>query len=368
MGKPGTDLNRVIRVIWQNLFSRTDLVVYMMKKENRYSRQTVLPVVGPAGQEKLLNSTVAVIGCGALGTHSASNLARAGVGHIKLVDRDIVELNNLQRQTLFDEADTGVPKVHAAVKKLRGINSEIIIEPSLKDLHNGNIEEFIRGVDLVIDATDNIPTRMLVNDACVKHGIPWVYGGVVRTEGMAMSILPGGPCLRCLLPEIPPAGSMTSCELAGVLNTLPAIISAIQCTEAYKILLGKAAKKSKLIVFDVWTHSFHALNINRNPDCPCCGLNRFEFLDNRDRDVVMPLCENSVQIIPPRHTRLDLETVASGLKNAAGHVDVIAANQYLLRFLAEGKQITVYQDGRALVKGTGDKGVAKAVYSRYLGL
>lgn len=340
----------------------------MTKKENRYSRQIVLPVVGAQGQEKLLNSAVAVIGCGALGTHTASNLARAGIGHIKILDRDIVELNNLQRQTLFDESDTGSPKVHAAARKLRAINSEILIEPSLKDLHNSNIEEYLRGVDLVIDATDNVPTRMLINDACVKSGIPWVYGGVVRTEGMAMSILPSGPCLRCLLPDIPPAGSMTSCELAGVLNTLPAVISAVQCTEGYKILLDREPIEPKLIVYDVWSHAFHGLNIDKNPGCLCCGKQRFEFLENRQRDVVMPLCENSVQIIPPRHTRLDLETVASGLKNAAGHVDVIAANEFLLRFLAEGKQITVYQDGRALVKGTGDNGVAKAVYSRYLGL
>jgi adenylyltransferase/sulfurtransferase len=336
--------------------------------EDRYSRQTVLASIGTAGQEKLLQSKIAVIGCGALGTHIASNLARAGIGHIRVLDRDVVELNNLQRQTLFDETDLGKPKVEAALEKLRKINSEITIEGLVKDLHNGNIEEMIEGFDLVMDATDNIPTRMIVNDACVKKKVPWIYAGVIRSEGMVMSILPEGPCLRCLLPEIPPAGSMTSCELAGVMNTVPAIIAAIQCTEAFKILLNQIEKKRKLIVYDVWTHRFNGLNINKNPACACCGKGEFTFLDNPGRDVVMGLCEDSVQIIPPRDTRVDLGILTSDLAKAGSTVNVVISNDHLVRFLAEGKQITVYGDGRALVKGTGDNGVAKAVYSRYLGL
>lgn len=332
---------------------------------DRYSRQTVLTQMGLAGQEKLLACRVTVIGCGALGTHIASTLVRAGIGVVRLVDRDVVELNNLQRQTLFDETDIGVAKVDAACKKLRLINSEITINGWLKDVHNGNIEEIIAGSDLVMDATDNIPTRMLVNDACIKHGIPWVYGGVIRTEGMVMSVLPAGPCLRCLLHDVPPADAMTSCELVGVLNSIVAIVAAVQCTEAFKILLDKLPEPRKLIIYDVWEHHFNAVTVPKNPHCTCCGQRDFTFLNNKNRDLVVGLCANSVQIIPPKETSLDLQKLAA---NMGQTVQIIVANTDLLRFMAEGKQITLYRDGRALIKGTGDNGVARSVYSRYVGL
>ncbi len=332
---------------------------------DRYSRQTVLAQIGLVGQEKLSASKVAVIGCGALGTHITSFLVRAGIGHLRVIDRDVVELNNLQRQTLFDETDVGLAKVEAATNKLRQINSQVTIEPWLKDLHNGNIEEMITGFHLVIDATDNIPTRMLVNDACIKHGIPWVYGGVIRTEGMVMSVMPEGPCFRCLLPEVPPVEAMTSCEIAGVINTIPAIIGAMQCTEGIKILLHQTETPRKLIIYDVWEQRFNSVTVEKNPHCTCCGKRDFTFLNNPNRDLVVALCQNSVQIIPPRDTVLDLLKLAQNLEKV---VRVSIANDYLLRFNAEGKQITVYHDGRALIKGTGDGGVAKAVYTRYLGL
>lgn len=332
---------------------------------DRYSRQTVLPQMGVAGQKKLLASYVTVIGCGALGTHITSTLVRAGIGHVRVIDRDVVELNNLQRQTLFDESDVGLPKVEAAATKLRRINSEVAIEAWVRDLHNGNVEEIIAGSHLVMDATDNIPTRMLVNDACIKHGIPWVYGGVIRAEGMVMSVLPAGPCFRCLLPDVPPAGAMTSCELSGVFNTIVAIVASIQCTEAIKILLDKIEPQRKLIIYDVWEQRFNAVSVPKNPHCPCCGKQDFTFLNNPHRDLVVELCANSVQIIPPRETVLDLKKLAENLGNV---VQVTIANDYLLRFQAEGKQITLYPDGRALIKGTGDSGVARAVYTRYVGL
>jgi molybdopterin-synthase adenylyltransferase len=333
--------------------------------KNRYSRQEVLSQFGKEGQKRLLNSKVAVIGCGALGTHIADNLARAGIGHIRIIDRDVVELNNLQRQTMFDEEDIGTPKITAASKKLKRINSEITIEPMLKDLHNGNIEEVVTGFDLVLDATDNIPTRMIINDACIKHGIPWIYAGVIRSECMSMVIMPEGPCLRCLIPETPSAGSMTSCELAGVVNTIPAIAAGIQCTEAYKVLMSKIEDERKLIIYDAWTHHFHSVTVEKDKRCPCCNKKEFTFLDNPNRDLVVGLCKNSVQIIPPKETVLDLEQLANSLKPA---LDVPIANDYMVRFHAEEKQITVYKDGRALIKGTGDYGVAKAIYSRYLGM
>jgi adenylyltransferase/sulfurtransferase len=332
---------------------------------NRYSRQEVLSQFGKDGQKKLLGSKVVVIGCGALGTHIADNLARAGIGYLRIIDRDIVELNNLQRQTMFNEDDIGETKIGAALKKLIKINSEITIEPMVKDLHNGNIEELIDGFDLVMDATDNIPTRMIINDACIKHGIPWIYGGVIRSELMSMAIMPEGPCLRCLIPETPPAGSMTSCELAGVINTIPAIAAGIQCTEAYKILLNQIEDERKLIVYDVWHHHFHAVTVEKDDRCVCCTKKEFTYLDNPNRDMVLGLCQNSVQIIPPKETVLDLEQLADSLKTA---LNVPIANDYMVRFQAEGKQITLYKDGRALIKGTGDNGVAKAIYSRYVGL
>ncbi|MCP5046293.1 MAG: NAD(P)H-binding protein [bacterium] len=331
----------------------------------RYSRQEVLPQIGPDGQRVLLSSKVAVIGCGALGTHIAANLARAGIGHIRIMDRDIVELNNLQRQTLFDESDVGQTKVEAAGKKLRMINSEITVEALVKDLHNRNIEELIRDFHLVVDATDNIPTRMILNDACIKAGIPWIYAGVIKAEGMVMSILPEGPCLRCLMPDIPPADAMTNCEVAGVINTIPAIIAGIQCTEAFKVLLKKTGEQRRLIVYDVWEHRFHSITVRKNPQCPCCANHTFDFLDSPKRGVSVQLCDNSVQVNPSEDTVLDLQKIAGNLRNA---VDVTVVNDYLLRFDAEGKQITLYRDGRALIKGTGDSGIAKAVYSRYLGL
>jgi len=333
------------------------------RMSDRYSRQTVL--LGREGQEALLQTRVAVLGCGALGTHIAGNLARAGFGHISIVDRDVVELNNLQRQALFDEGDVGSFKVEAAARKLRRINSEIVIETQVKDIHNGNIERFIQGCDLVLDGTDNIPTRMILNDACVKNRIPWIYAGVIRYEGMVMPVLPEGPCLRCLLPEIPPTGSMTSCELSGVLNPLPPIIAGIQCTEAIKLVLNKTDSPRKLVVYDVWEQRFNKVTVDKNPHCLCCGKRTYTFLDNPERDIVMGLCADSVQIIPPRDTDLDLEKIARDL---AGSVEILIANDYMLRFIADGKQLTVYRDGRAQIKGTGDNGVARAVYTRYLGL
>jgi len=330
---------------------------------DRYSRQVVLAQFGPSGQERLLKSKVAVIGCGALGTHIASNLARAGIGHLLVMDRDLVELNNLQRQTLFDESDVGTPKVIAAARKLRQINSEIRIESLVINLHNENIEDIIAGVDLVIDATDNIPIRMIVNDACVKHGIPWIYTGVIRTTGMVMSIVRDGPCLRCILPEIPPVGSMISCEIAGVLNTIPAVSAAIECTEAFKILLKKDIEP-KLIVYDIWEHKFNVFTVKKDRKCECCVKQDFKFLNAENNELILNLCDNSVQIIPARGTRIDLKAAAAELGNT---MDLVF-NEYLLRFRAEGKTITIFKDGRAIIKGTGDKGAARALYSRYLGL
>lgn len=330
---------------------------------NRYSRQVVLAEIGPQGQEKLLNSKAVIIGCGALGTNIANYLARAGVGTIRVVDRDLVELNNLQRQNLFDEEDVGTPKAAAASRKLKKINSEIQIEHLIKDINNTNIERIIEGFHLVLDAADNVPTRMVVNDACVKHGIPWIYTGVIQTKGMVMNILPGGPCLRCILPEAPPAGTLPTCETVGILNTVPAIMAAVESTEALKILMKKDVE-IKLIVYDVWAHSFDAVKVKKDGQCECCVKRNFKFLDMEKNEIITTLCDRGIQIIPPGDMDLDLEKIAGNLEKTAHNV---IPGEYLLKFEAEGKTATLFKDGRALIKGTGDKGAAKSFYSRYLG-
>ncbi len=333
---------------------------------NRYSRQTILGHIGPKGQQQLLAANVVVIGCGALGTNVANHLTRAGIGTIRLVDRDLVELNNLQRQTLFDETDVGKPKVLAAAEKLRKTNSEITIETTVKDLNSRNIEELVQGADIVLDATDNIPTRMLINDACVKHDIPWIYTGAIQDKGMMMTIMPDGPCFRCLMPELPPTGALPTCELAGVLNTIPAIMASIQCTEAYKILMKKeAAVDRRLLNYDVWEHRFQAIELEKDPDCACCGKKEFTYLESPVKEIITHLCENSIQIIPRRDTVLDLMQIAKKLEKSATN---IMATDFLLKFEADNKKVSLFKDGRALIKGTGDKGAAKAFYSRYLAL
>lgn len=331
---------------------------------SRYSRQIVLDKIGPQGQEVLLKSKVIIIGCGALGTNIANNLARAGVGTLLVVDRDLVELNNLQRQTLFAEADVGSPKAIIAAGKLEKINSEIEIKYLVKDLNNTNIEDIIAGFDLVLDATDNIPTRMLINDACVKKGMHWIYAGVIQTKGMVMNIHPQGPCFRCLLPEMPGAGSLPTCETAGVLNTIPAVIAAMESTEALKVLLKKDIEE-RLIVYDIWEQTFNAIEIKKYPKCGCCVKKDFKFLNAAKNEIVTVLCDNGVQVIPPGDMVLDLEKISANLENTVAH---IMSTEFLLKFEAEGKKITLFKDGRAIIKGTGDMGVAKSFYSRYLGL
>lgn len=330
---------------------------------DRYSRQTVLEQIGPEGQQRFLKSKAAIIGCGALGTNIAGYLARAGIGDLLIIDRDLVELNNIQRQTLFDETDVGKPKADAAAEKLKKINSQIAIRPLVKDLHSENIRDVLADVDVVVDATDNIPIRMIVNDFCVKNGVPWIYAGVIRTQLMVMSIVPGGPCLRCILPEVPPVGEMMSCEIAGILNTVPAIAAAIESTETFKILLGKEVQH-KLIVYNVWEHQFDAVQVTKDTLCGCCAKHDYKYLETPQKELVLNLCDNSVQIIPARGTTIDLKKIAGHLENA---VDVVA-NEYMLRFGADGKTITIFNDGRGIVKGTGDKGAARSIYMRYLGM
>ncbi|MCP4216607.1 MAG: NAD(P)H-binding protein [bacterium] len=334
------------------------------ERDSRYSRQTILHNIGTLGQETFLKSKVLIIGCGALGTHIAGNLARAGIGTLHLVDRDLVELNNLQRQSLFDENDLGQPKAAVAAAKLKKINSDIHITHLIKDVNNTNIEEMVEGFHLVLDGTDNIPTRMLINDVCVKNRIPWIYTGVIRTRGMVMPVLPGGPCLGCLLPAPPAPGSNPTCATAGGLNTIPPIIAAVECTEAYKILLGEKSPH-RLISYDVWEHHFNHINMEKDEDCVCCGKRDFKYLNTKQKEIITNMCGNGVQIIPPKGTLPDLAKVTANLEKSAQSV---MATEFLVKFEAEGKRVTLFSDGRAIIKGVGDKGAAKAFYSRYVGL
>jgi len=329
---------------------------------DRYSRQIVLPEIGFEGQRKLLQSRVIVVGCGDLGTVMANNLCRAGIGYLSIVDRDLVNLSNLQRQMLFDEGDIGQPKVLAAKSKLERINSDIKIESKAKDVNAGNVENLIEGFHVVVDATDNFATRLLINDVCIKNQVPWIYAAVIETRGMILNISNEGACLRCLLPQLPKPGSLPTCETAGILNTISAIIASIACTETIKILLGKP-KERRLIAYDVWSHSFDLISIEKNNDCRCCHQREFDFLHGEQKEIITNLCDNSVQIIPAHGVHLNLNEIAQTLNQIVS----VKYNQMILQFDADGVSVTLFQDGRAIIKGSGDIGVAKSIYSKYLG-
>ncbi len=341
-----------------------------MSASARYSRQTLLPEIGVAGQERLLASSVAVVGCGALGSVIASTLVRAGVGRVRIIDRDVVELNNLQRQILFDEEDIarGLPKAIAAVEKLRKINSEIEIEPVVADLNPHNAERLVGDVDLVLDGTDNFETRFLLNDVCFKHGIPWVYGAVLATYGMVWALVPRRtPCFRCLLTEAPMPGSTPTCDTAGVLSTAVNVVASLEATEGLKILLGKAdALYGELLYVDVWNGAFERLAVNRQETpCPVCDLGQFEFLEAQEGSYLTALCgRNAVQVSLRGEAQVSLPDLAGRLA-VVGEVEF---NDYMLRLRVDSYELTVFPDGRAIVKGTTDQAVARTLYARYVGL
>lgn len=336
---------------------------------SRYARQTVLPVIGAAGQERLLHSRVAIIGCGATGTVIANHLARAGVGHLRIVDRDWVEWNNLQRQLLFDESDASnaVPKATAAEARLRAINSEIEIEGIVSDLNAGNVEELIGDCDLVMDGTDNFETRYVVNDACVKLGKPWVYTGAVSTYGMTLLIRPGEtPCLRCAFPDPPPPGSAATCDTAGVLGPAVSVVASVSASEAIKWLVGaREALVDGLLHVDLWELTWRRFELERVADCPCCVRRQFEFLEVEASSHATSLCgRNAIQITVGRKVRLDLQQLAERLRP----IGEVTQNGFLLKLRAGEHAITIFPDGRAIVQGTTDESLARSLYARYVGL
>lgn len=336
--------------------------------QERYIRQIIFQQIGAAGQEKLLASRVVIIGCGANGTVMANTLARAGVGHLVIVDRDFIELNNLQRQVLFDEEDVrrGTPKAAAAADRLRKINPSIRIDGIVADVNAENVEELTDGAALVMDGTDNFETRFLINDACVKHGVPWIYAGAVSSYGMTMTIVPGETaCLRCVYRQAPAPGVLATCDTAGVIAPVVNVVASIASAEALKLLVGSGTRNAGLIHVDLWENAFEAFAISRRGDCPACGERKFEYLEGERAGVATAtLCgHNAVQVNLGRGHTLNLSALAKRLRGI-GHVSV---NEYLLKLSVENYELTVFPDARAIVKGTDDAAVARSVYAKYVG-
>ena len=343
---------------------------------SRYQRQLIFRGLGEEGQRKLLTGRVAIVGCGATGSSLAMLLARAGVGFLRLIDRDFVEMNNLHRQMLFEEADAaqGKPKAVAAAERLRAANSDITIEPVVADFNAGNAIALSQDVDLILDGTDNFETRYLINDVALKLGLPWVYTGVVASYGMTTTIIPDGaaekvgreatPCLQCILGPEPPGGGPT-CDTAGVIGPIVTLMASISAAEAMKLLSGRGEINRGMIMMDLWDNSFEQFGIaGRNPDCPACGRGEYRFLNADAGSRSVSLCgRNAVQITNPGAS-VSLPEIAQRLK-ALGQVDV---NDYLLRAHIDDYEITLFPDGRAIIKGTEDPDLAKSLYARYIGI
>jgi adenylyltransferase/sulfurtransferase len=337
----------------------------------RYSRQMRFAGIGEEGQRRLLHSHVTLCGCGALGTVLANALVRAGVGHLRLVDRDFIETHNLQRQVLFDEHDVAenLPKAEAAARKLGAVNSSVHVEPVVADIDHTNILALVGDADLILDGTDNFEIRYLINDAAVKLGKPWVYGGSIGSLGQTMTILPGEtPCLRCVFEAAPAPGEAGTCETAGVLSPVVSIIASYQAAEALKILSGRRDKVSRELVYvDVWENVHRRIKIAPllgKVDCPCCRRRRFEWLQGEQGAHTTSLCgRNAVQVAHRAATRLSFEDLARHLE-ALGEVSY---NRFLLKFTTEGHEFTVFPDGRAIIKGTSDVERARTLYAKYIG-
>ena len=337
----------------------------------RYSRQVRFPALGEAGQRKLMASRVTICGCGALGTVLANHLVRAGVGKVRLVDRDFIETHNLQRQILFDEQDVAdnLPKAEAAARKLRLINSQVEIEAVVTDIDHTNILDLVSDADLILDGTDNFETRYLINDAAVKLNKPWVFGGVIGSEGQTMTIRPGlTPCIRCLIQDNPPPGMTPTCETAGVLGPAVSVIASFEAVEAIKLLTGAFdALNTELFVVDIWDWTFRRLKVQGllgKVDCPCCQHRNFEWLDGALGSHTTTLCgRNAVQIATRRRDHLDFPEMAARLAS----VGEVRHNAFMLRFAAEGHEFTVFPDGRAIIKGTNDIAKARSLYAQFVG-
>jgi molybdopterin/thiamine biosynthesis adenylyltransferase len=332
--------------------------------ESRYSRQMRFAGIGEAGQAKLLASRVAIVGCGALGTVQAEILARAGVGRLRIIDRDYVEESNLQRQFLFEESDAAeaLPKAAAAVRRLARVNSTVQAEAEVADLTPANIEDLFEDVDLILDGTDNFETRYLINDWAVRNGKPWIYGAAVGSYGIAMPVIPGmTSCFACIYPE-PPQGPQPTCETSGVLGSITATVAAWQAATALRLLTGLPVA-AKMTTFDVWAGTTRQVAMPQSMEnCTVCSKHEFRYLDGKKRAPISLCGRNAVQI-HERERPVNLAELAVRLEG----VGKVRVNEFALRLEVPGHQVTVFPDGRAIIKGTVDPGVARSVYSRYIG-
>ena len=328
------------------------------------------PGIGVEGQRKLLAARALVVGCGALGAVIANTLARAGVGKLRIVDRDFLELNNLQRQVLYDEDDVaaGLPKAIAAKNRLVKINSQIEIEAVVADVDHTSIVKLMEGVDCLVDGTDNFETRFLLNDAAVKLNVPWVYGGCLGAEGQSITILPGEtPCLRCLMPEPPPPGSTPTCDSAGILATIIGVVASLEANEALKILSGHREAISRTwTIIDLWDNTLRQIKLDsaRAADCRCCGQREFPWLSGELGSHTAVLCgRNAVQLSFPGKGALSLDSLAEKLAS----VGEVTRNKYLVRATIGEHQLTIFPDGRAVISGTEDIAAARSIYAKYIG-
>lgn len=333
---------------------------------DRYSRQTVFPGIGEDGQVKLIKGNAVIIGCGALGCNIANLLVRAGVGRIRIIDRDFIEYHNLQRQVLFNEDDVKdrVPKAIAAQRYLNKVNSSVKIEGIVADANYTNIEGFCRGADVILDGLDNLETRFLINDVALKHKIPWVYGGAVASNGMTMTIIPGKtPCLRCLHPNLSKSETILTCETAGVIGTIPSVIGSLQATEAIKILVGSAEVNKKLTIVDVWEGTFRSLKVAPREDCHACH-GKYEFLENRFEMKITPFCGQSraMQVINTKIREIALDDLAVRLQKLGD----VSKSEFVLTFTTGKYEMLVFPDGRAIIKNTIDESLARALYLKYV--
>ncbi|MEX2264277.1 MAG: ThiF family adenylyltransferase [Bryobacteraceae bacterium] len=336
------------------------------EQRERYSRQILFPGIGEQGQERLLASHAAVVGCGALGSFQAEALVRAGVGRLSIIDRDYVESSNLQRQWLFEESDAaqGLPKAAAAERRLKRVNSGVRVEGVIADLAPDNIADLLADVHILLDGTDNFETRYLMNDFSIDRGIPWIYGAAVGGYGLSMPVLPGHTCcLRCVYPD-PPSGIQPTCETAGVLNAITAAVGAIQVADALKILSGNwRSVRARITTLDIWNGGLREVEQPApGPDCPACGLRDRAYLDGERRAPVSLCGRNAVQI----HERSRPVALVE-LKARLEPLGEVRANEFALRFFREPYEMTIFPDGRVIIKGTTDIGVARSLYARYVG-
>ena len=362
----------------------------MKQDPARYDRQMLLPGFGADGQRRLAGSTALILGCGALGSVAAEMLARAGVGHLVIVDRDFVELSNLQRQVLFDEQDVadGLPKAEAAKRRLARINSQLQVTAIVDDINYSNIERYARGANVLVDGLDNFETRYLANDFAVKAGIPYIYGAAVGMTGMAFAVLPiaGGTaawetadtgnfataCFRCLFDEAPPPGSSPTCDTVGVISSAVAIVANFQVAETLKVLTNNFDRVSRtLLNFDLWNNEILQLSVSTAQDsasCPCCGQRRFEYLDGKAGSSAATLCgRNAVQLRQQQTGNVELDAVARRVQGSG----TVRVNEFMLQLQLSDRdkpyEITLFANGRAIVKGTDDAGVARGIYAKYIG-